>query len=147
MSALLFVMALLAGATLPTQAGINSGLQAHWAGSPVLASLVSFSVGTAALVCWCLVTRTAPAVPVPGTTQWWHWTGGLLGAFFVSAVTFLAPRLGATTMVALILAGQVTASVLLDHFGVLGYQARSVNLPRLAGLVMVGAGVYLIRRF
>jgi transporter family-2 protein len=50
-------------------------------------------------------------------------------------------------MVALILAGQVAASVLLDHFGVLGYQARSVNLPRLAGLVMVGAGVYLIRRF
>lgn len=147
MGALWLVLAVLAGATLPTQAGINSGLQVHWAGNPVLASLVSFSVGTLALVVWCLVMRIGPAMPATGTTQWWHWTGGLLGAFFVSAVTYLAPRLGATSMVMLILAGQVCASVLLDHFGVLGYSQKALNLPRLIGLVMVGGGVYLIRRF
>ncbi len=140
-------LALLAGATLPTQAGINAQLQLHWARHPALASLVSFTVGTLALVGYCVAAR----VPFPSlagtTTQWWHWVGGLLGAVFVTVVTFLAPRLGAATMVGLVVAGQMIASVGLDHFGALGYAERPVTLMRLAGIAMLVGGVVLIRRF
>ncbi len=140
-------LALLAGATLPTQAGINAQLQLHWARHPALASLVSFTVGTLALILYCVAAR----VPFPSfagsTTQWWHWVGGLLGALFVTVVTFLAPRLGAATMVGLVVAGQMLASVGLDHFGLLGYAERPLSLMRLVGVALLVFGVILIRRF
>ncbi|GFM32362.1 DMT family transporter [Desulfovibrio subterraneus] len=148
MNALFLIgLALLAGATLPTQAGINAQLQLHWAKHPALASLVSFSVGTAALVAYCVAAR----VPFPSlagsTTQWWHWIGGLLGAVFVTVVTFLAPRLGAATMVGLVIAGQMIASVSLDHFGLLGYAERPLSMMRFVGVALLVCGVVLIRRF
>lgn len=140
-------IALLAGATLPTQAGINAQLQLHWARNPALASLVSFTVGTLALIGYCVAAR----IPFPSfagaTTQWWHWIGGLLGAVFVTAVTFLAPRLGAATMVGLVIAGQMLASVGLDHFGLLGYAQRPLSGLRLLGVGLLVSGVLLIRRF
>ncbi|MGJ3524138.1 DMT family transporter [Nitratidesulfovibrio sp. D1] len=146
MEQLLWIMlALLAGATLPTQAGINAALQADWARHPALASLISFTVGTAALALYVLASR----IPFPSvsTSSAWQWTGGLLGAFFVTVVTFLAPRLGATAMIALVLAGQMAASVTLDHFGLLGYPERPLGLARFAGLTLVAVGVFLVRRF
>lgn len=138
-------LALLAGAALPAQAGINAALQADWARHPALASLVSFGVGTAALALYVLAAR----LPFPSVSMSsaWQWTGGLLGAFFVTVVTFLAPRLGATAMVALVLAGQVAASAALDHHGLLGYPQRPLGPLRLLGLALMAAGVFLVRRF
>ena len=75
------------------------------------------------------------------------WTGGALGAYFVAATIFLAPKLGATTMVALLLAGQMVASLALDHFGLLGYPIHPVSLGRIAGVVMIAGGVMLVRNF
>ncbi len=144
---LLFLIALLAGFSVPTQAGINAQLNL-WTRSPVLASAISFAVGTLALVAYTLVAR----IPMPSLASlsghpWWIWTGGALGAFFVAATIILAPKLGATTMVALILAGQMVASLLLDHFGWLGYPLHPVSLGRVAGVLLVCAGIWLIRFF
>ena len=141
------LFALIAGFTLPTQAGINAQLQIHWAKHPALASLISFAVGTLCLTFYCLAMR----IPLPSlagsSTQWWHWVGGVLGAVFVTAVTFLAPRLGAVTMVGLVIAGQMIASVLLDHYGLLGFAHKPLSLMRLVGVFMLISGVMLIRRF
>ncbi len=45
----------------------------------------------------------------------------------------VAPRLGAATMIATIIAGQMLASLLLDHFGVAGYAHHPVNAWRIDG--------------
>ena len=141
------LLALIAGFTLPTQAGINAQLQTHWAKHPALASLVSVAVGTICLTVYCLFMR----IPLPSlagsTTQWWHWVGGALGAVFVTAVTFLAPRLGAVTMVGLVIAGQMLASVILDHYGLLGFSQKPLNVMRIVGIMMLIGGVLLVRRF
>ncbi len=147
MNAFWIGIALLAGVTLPSQAGINAQLQAHWARHPALAALISFGVGTIALLVYCLAARIPLLDSSASGTQWWHWTGGLLGAVFVTTVTFLAPRLGATTMVGLIIAGQMLASVSLDHFGLLGYAERPLSLLRFVGVALLVGGVLLIRRF
>lgn len=144
MQTVLLLMGLLAGAVLPTQAGINASLTAEWAKNPVLAACVSFAVGTLALIGWVVVARLPLASPAG--TSWWHWTGGILGAFFVAAVTFLAPRLGAVTTVVLVIAGQLVAAALLDHFGLLGYRQRGFDLMRGVGIALVLCGVYLVRR-
>ena len=146
MELFLIFLVVLAGATMPVQAGINAQLQAHWANSSVLAALISFAVGTLGLAVVVLASRI-PIPPLVGKTALWHWSGGLLGAYFVTIMAFLAPRMGAAALVAFILAGQVGMSLICDQFGLLGYAQRAATWPRLLGLVMVGGGVFLIRRF
>jgi transporter family-2 protein len=138
-------MALLAGISVPTQAGINAQL-GLWTRSPVLAAAISFAVGTLTLIIYTLVTR----IPMPNLANasghpWWIWIGGALGAFFVTATIILVPKLGATTMVTLVLAGQMFASLLLDHFGGLGYPVHPISLGRIAGVLLVCGGVWLIK--
>ena len=141
------LMALAAGLSVPTQAGINSQL-GLWTRSPVLAATISFAVGTLTLIIYSAVTRIPlPSLTTAGDHPWWIWTGGAFGAFFVTATIILVPKLGATTMVALILAGQMVASLLLDHFGVLGYPLHPISLGRVAGVILLGIGVWLVKFF
>ncbi|MGK2905092.1 MAG: DMT family transporter [Desulfuromonadales bacterium] len=144
---LFILMALVAGMSVPTQAGINAQL-GLWTRSPVLASTISFMVGTLTLILYSLVTRIPlPSLATAGNHPWWIWIGGSLGAFFVTATIILVPKLGATAMVALILAGQMFTSLLLDHFGWLGYPLQPISLGRVAGVIMVCGGIWLIKFF
>ena len=140
------VLAILAGAVISVQAGINYQLQMHWAQSPILAAFISFFVGTLGLLLCLLVTRT-PIPPFPDKIIPWHWIGGLMGAFLVTVTVIAAPRLGATTMMALVLAGQIGISLVLDHFGLVGYAQKMISWQRVLGAVLVGCGVYLVRRY
>jgi transporter family-2 protein len=144
---LYFLFALAAGALLPFQAGVNAQLS-HWLGSPIRASFVSFLVGTLAL----LVLSIAILKPLPSggrlaAAPWWVWIGGFLGAFYVAASIVTAPRLGAVTLIAIIVAGQSVSSVLVDHFGWVGFKEHPVSLGRLAGVGLLFAGVALVRIF
>ena len=143
----MILMAVAAGAMMPIQAGVNStlALQTH---SSLMAAMVSFVVGSIALVVIVLAMR----LPMPGVgalkaAPWWSWTGGLLGAFFVAASVILVPKLGAATMMATFLAGHLTASVVLDHFGWATFPQHDLSLGRVAGVLLLFAGVFLIRRY
>jgi transporter family-2 protein len=141
------LLALAAGATVPTQAGINARLN-QFTQSPVLSAGVSFAVGTLVLVVYAAALRIGlPPLSAAAGHPWWIWTGGALGAFFVSAVIVLAVKLGATSMVALVLAGQLITSITLDHYGILGYPVHPVNGWRIVGVMLLFAGAYLIKRF
>ena len=136
-----------AGAMLPVQFGINAQL-ADWVGSPLRATLVSFVVGTLALLMAMLVVaRGWPSAERLGDAPWWVWLGGLLGAFYVLGSVVTAPKLGAATLVALILAGQAVASLVVDHFGWVGFEENPVTPGRLAGMALVAVGVALVRAF
>lgn len=139
------LFALLVGLVLPLQAGINSQLRIH-VGHPLWAALVSFSGGTLALAVVLTVARVPwPAVGWIGRVPWWQWTGGLLGATFVTSAIVLAPRLGAATLVAAVVAGQMIGSLLIDHYGVAGYAQHPASLVRVIGVALVVAGVALIQ--
>lgn len=137
------LFALLAGAMLPIQFGINAQL-AHWVGGSMRAAFVSFVVGAAALLIAVLVAQRGWPDRA-GDAPWWVWTGGLLGAFYVLGSIVTAPKLGAATLVALILAGQAVASLLVDHFGWVGFPENPVTPVRLAGVGLLAAGVVLVR--
>lgn len=144
---LLLPVALVAGMALSTQFAVNTQLRTV-VGGPVAAAAVSFLIGTVFLVIAALaVTRSMPAFGEITSSPWWIWTGGLLGAFFVFASVILTPRLGAATTVGLVLTGQVTASIILDHFGLLRLPVHEATLPRLAGALLIVAGVVLVQRF
>ena len=142
---LLFAFA--AGVVLPFQAGINAEL-AEWVQSPVRAAFVSFLVGTVILLLAALlVTRPLPSGNRLADAPWWVWVGGALGAFYVAGSIVTAPKLGAATLIALVVAGQALASVVVDHFGWVGFEAKPVTIGRIAGITLLGAGVVLVRYF
>jgi bacterial/archaeal transporter family-2 protein len=137
------LFALAAGAMLPIQFGINAQLAA-WVGGSLRAAFVSFLVGAASL--FLAVLATARGWPErAGDAPWWVWTGGLLGAFYVLGSIVTAPKVGATTLVALILAGQAIASLLVDHFGWVGFEEHPISVLRVVGILLLAGGVALVR--
>ena len=115
-------------------------------GSPLLAAVVNFVVGLGALV---LVSVASGARWAPGSTSAvpaWAWFGGVLGALYVASTTVLGPRLGAAALLALTLAGQMAAALVVDHYGVIGFPQAPVTPVRLIGVVLLLAGVLLIMR-
>jgi bacterial/archaeal transporter family-2 protein len=141
------ILAFAIGASLPPQAALNNKLAVIMQ-SPALAALLSFFVGIVALLLYCFIggvplsklslARNAPPVLL---------LGGIIGAVYVSMVTFLVPRLGVALMFSLIIAGQMLITLLFDHYGILGVPIKEINLPRLAGVLMIIGGVVLIRRY
>ena len=144
---LYLLLALAAGAMMPTQAAINNKL-AVAVDSPITAAFISFFVGTVALFVYVVASGTplgsiASAKDAPPIA----WIGGLLGAFFVTAAVTLVPRLGVAMTFSLIIAGQMLVTIVIDHFGLLGVPVKEVSLVRVGGIMLITAGVVLIRRF
>ncbi|MGB1238692.1 MAG: DMT family transporter [Pseudomonadales bacterium] len=135
-----------AGAMLPMQAGVNSQLARSGAGA-LWAAGISFFCGTLALLAIFALSRQSwPPLEQLKAAPLWAWSGGFMGAFFVSCMAFFAPKLGAATLLALIIAGQMSASVTLDHYGWLGFDVQSINVGRIAGLALIALGIFLIKR-
>jgi transporter family-2 protein len=140
------LLALVAGALLPVQTGVNLQLRGAL-GQPLAAALVSFIVGTIGL--GLLVGALRVQVPAAAAWErgvWWHWVGGLLGAVYIVAAIVLAPRLGAATLVAALVAGQMVASLLIDHYGWVGFAVHSMSPLRVLGAALVVGGVMLVQR-
>ncbi len=143
----LLFLAIAAGFCLPTQAGVNANLNLLTRSS-ILSAAISFAVGTIVLVIYALILKTPlPAAESISRSPWWIWIGGIIGAFFVVSTIILAPRLGAGAMVASVVAGQMLASMVLDHFGFIGYPVHPISTLRLVGVIMLFGGVILIRWF
>lgn len=143
---LFLLLALAAGVLLPVQAGLNAQLRSAL-GSPIAAAFVSFLVGTATLAAATLVFRVSfPVTRAWALTPVVQWTGGIIGAVYVLAAVVLAPKLGAGTLVASVVAGQMITSLLLDHYGLIGFPIHSLSPVRLIGAALVIAGVVLIQR-
>lgn len=132
---------------MPTQAAINNRLAGH-VESPILSAFISFAVGTLALFLYILATgvplgNLASAKNAPLIA----WTGGILGAFFVTATVVLVPRIGVALAFSLIIAGQMLITLIIDHFGMLGVPEKPVSLMRVLGATLITIGVILIRKF
>jgi transporter family-2 protein len=138
-------LAVLVGIGLTLQIGLNAIVGARL-GSPLAAAAVNFGVGLVALVAITAIAapRLQPAsmASVPG----WAWSAGLLGAAYVAATTVLGPRLGAATLLALTLVGQLSAAVVVDHFGIVGFPQHTFGWPRAVGIALLLAGTLLIVR-
>jgi transporter family-2 protein len=140
------LLALAAGMCVPVQAGINARLGSH-VGGPTAAAFISFLVGTITLAVFLVAAKGGLNLrDAAAQTNWWHWSGGVLGAFFVSSTIFLAPRLGATTMLATIVFAQMLASLLVDHYGLLDYPIKTASPTRILGVALVVLGVILVRK-
>jgi transporter family-2 protein len=136
---------LLAGGMIALQAPTNVML-ARAGGSPILAALISFSVGTASLAAVWLASGSRPGAAAFAGLPWYAWLGGVYGAIYVAVAAFAAPRIGLASLITLGVAGQILMALWLDHVGALGLPRTPVSLARIGGAILVVAGVVLVRR-
>ena len=140
-----FFIALLIGCGGPIQAGINSTL-AKTLGHPLLGAVTNTMVATLAI----LIVMILFKVPLPTfksivSAPWWAWCGGIIGAFAVFGALNYAPKMGAAAYVSVTVLGIVSASLILDHFGAIGFQKHPITFGKLFGAGMVVCGMTIIQ--
>jgi transporter family-2 protein len=141
----LLLLAAFAGAVVPFQSAINSNL-ARGLGHPLWATLASLLVSVLVLLPVILTLRLPlPSLGIISKVPLWMWAGGAFGVCFVALAVMLLPKLGASGFVALALAGQVIASMLLDHFGLFGLVEKQLSMSRVLGALLLIGGVVLIQ--
>ena len=140
------IIALVSGTFLPIQAALNTRLGKS-IDNPAIAALISFVVGAIALSLYVMITRQSVSLASIKTVPAYAWLGGLLGAFYVTAIIFAFPRIGPALTFGLIVTGQMIIAILLEHFNILVDQQHSINIWRIFGVLMVIVGVIIIRKF
>src|SRR3954451_19545791 len=133
-----------ASALVAAQAPINSHLGK--AVGTFQAAFVSFGIGTLALSVIVLFAAGGYGAIDLGSVRWYYLTGGLLGVVFVSTLLVTVRPLGASGILAAGLVGQLTASVIIDKYGLLGLERTAISANRVIGLALVAAGAWLVTR-
>lgn len=136
------IIALAAGVALATQSAINTQLAKAMSGEAVIATFISFAVGTIVLffIAWVKTDLWGNLSTVP-SQPWWKLIGGILGAIVVFTTVLLAPKLGITAMLFFIIVGQLITAATIDHFGLIGMPIREVNITKFIGLIIVAFGL------
>jgi bacterial/archaeal transporter family-2 protein len=142
-----FLFALVAGAAITVQAGSNSQLKQSL-GNPIGALVVNYVLALMTIVLVAVIARVSiPAAHKITSTPWWAWTGGLLGILYGLAVVFLASQMGAATLIAAVVTGQLVFSVVVDNFGWIGFEIHHASPLRILGCVLMVTGLAFIARF
>ncbi len=140
------LLTFVAGAFLPVQAGLNARM-GKAGGNAVYASMFSFAVGMVALVLYILLTRQSVSWSGVKAAPLSLWAGGLLGAFYVTIIVLAFPKLGPGLTFGLIVAGQMLISILLEHYNILVAQQQPISFMKVLGVILIVAGVIIVRKF
>jgi transporter family-2 protein len=125
---------------------LNANLRAQLS-SAIWSGFASYLVGVLCMTALAgALQEPFPSTAMMARIPWWAWSGGLFGAIFIGISILVAHQLGAATLIALLVTGQMTAAIILDHFGWLGLTQRPVDIPRMIGVCLLIGGVLLIRR-
>jgi transporter family-2 protein len=140
-------MALVSGALIPVQAASNAALSRTIGDNVPFAALTLFVLAAVATAAAMLLSgKPLPAGDALKLAPWWSFSGGLIVAFYVFTITFLSPRLGVGTAIALIVAGQVLSALTIDHFGLLRSLQFTLTPTRIAGAALMIFGAFLALR-
>jgi len=144
---LILALVVLAGTLQPVQVAANTRLR-EAVGSPVMAAMLSFLVGVSALLLLQIFGVPGGRGRLSGATAapWWAWVGGLSGVLSVVVAIIALPHNNAATVIAMTILGQLTASVVIDHFGWLNVPQVSAGFRRILGCALLVLGAYLIQK-
>ena len=144
----LYGFALLAGLASAVAPGQNATLAKSFA-RPLLAGVVSLLVSIATIGMIVLATGQfgLPGADRLAEVPWWAWFGGLMSAGLMMAQLFISRKIGAATFLGLIVTAGVITSILLDHFGLVGFKVHPASLWRILGGALMIGGVGLVARF
>ena len=145
MKALNYLIVALAGLSFVFQQAVNSNLRVQIS-SPWWAGFISYLGGTLVMLIAAIALRQPLSFASISATSPMSWTGGIFGAIYIGVSILMLPKLGAASVIALLVAGQMMGSMVFDHFGLLGVPVQPVNPARIVGGLMLIGGVVLIRQ-
>jgi len=139
-------LALITGALIPVQAATNAAFSKS-VGNATITTLMVLIVGLIGMCVFALFSRA----PLPTRQQLssapgYSYLGGLIVATYIIMITVLVPRIGVGTSIGLIVTGQIICAVLIDHFGLFNVTQHPVSITRLAGMLLMIFGVYLVMK-
>jgi transporter family-2 protein len=139
------ILTAIGGGLIALQAPINSHLGK--AIGTFQAALLSFVIGTLALGVIAALAKGGLGQIADARHLSWYWfLGGLLGAVYVTTVLVTVRTLGAGGVTAATISAQLTMSVIVDRFGLLGVEKTPITIGRIAGIALLAAGVFLVVR-
>ena len=126
------LLGIFSGLITPVQTAVNTRL-GRSIGSPLRASLVSFSVGLIAMLTLTLLLGPYPLIPATAANgPWWMWFAGVFGVTFLTGNVLLLPKLGSLKTVIMPVTGQIVMGLLIDTFGWFGPTAQPISTPSAA---------------
>jgi transporter family-2 protein len=138
------ILMVLAGIGIPLLAALNASLGTRL-GSPVAAALVLFCVALSATLAVWLASGASGLARLSEAPR--HlFAGGLLVAFYVLSITYVAPRFGVGNAVFFVLLGQLVSAAAIDHFGLFGARVAPLEPTRALGIAVMALGVWLTQR-
>lgn len=144
MNYLLITLVALSGAGLSVQAVVNAQMR-QYVGHSISTAVISFLVGLAVLVIAMLAVGATPSSNSLKQMPWWGWIGGLLGAIFITVSAYSVRSLGTTLFFGIVIASQLTAALLIDHYGLFGQVKDEISIPKIIGIALLAAGTIVIK--
>ena len=146
----IYLYAALAGGLTNIQVGADVRLS-KGLGNPSLTAAVVLTSGflTTLVILggwWMFAGVALPKREDLATIPWWAWAGGGLQALTIFAVFLTAGRAGAALFSALTVTGGAIFSLVLDQYGLVGFEPHPVNWSRIAGTVLLIGGTVLLSR-
>jgi bacterial/archaeal transporter family-2 protein len=144
---LIYLAAIAAGAANPGQAGANSELR-RTIEQPLVAAIWVYLSGLASILFIQFILRQGwPTSDKIAHTPWWAWTGGLISIASTMAGISLAQRLGSGVFTGLSVTASLAISIILDHFGWIGFKVHPASWPRVLGCGLMVLGLWLVAKF
>ncbi|HEY4378898.1 MAG TPA: DMT family transporter [Acidobacteriaceae bacterium] len=148
---MLYIVIAMTGFLIAIQAGCNATLEKSLQ-NPVLSAFLSFCAGTAALLLAFAIYAAITRTPMPRAAQWssvpwWGWVGGALGAIYILCMVLTAEKVGSGIFVGLTVTATIVASLVMDHYGLLGFKQHPASPGRILGGALMVAGMLLIGKF
>lgn len=135
---------LLAGIGIPLLAALNAALGVR-IGSPAAAATVLFAVAFTATVVVMLVTGPQALAKVASAPK--HlFLAGVLVAFYVLTITYIAPTFGVGNAVFFVLLGQLISAAAIDQFGLFGARISPMDGTRALGISLMALGVFITQK-
>jgi transporter family-2 protein len=144
---LIYLAAIAAGAANPGQAGTNAELRKS-IGQPVFAALWVYASGLIGVLLVQVIVREAwPGEQKFAAAPWWAWMGGFISIASTVAGLMLAQRLGSGVFTGISLTASLAMSVILDHFGWIGFKVHPASWPRVLGCLLMVVGLWFVSKF
>lgn len=135
---------LAAGIGIPVLAALNAAL-GRFVGAPAVAATLLFVVALASALVVALVTQPQAFAKVPAAPKHLFFAGVLI-AFYVLTITWIAPIIGVGNAVFFVLIGQMISAAVIDHFGLFGASVTPLSLTRASGIAVMAVGVFLTQK-
>ena len=142
------LLVLISGILVPVQSAMNARMR-HFVENPFYSSVINSVVGAVAIVLVAIVVQSlrpegswqgAPSAP------WWAWCGGIVGMFYITVALLSIAKTGASSFSATVIAGQMIGAIVIDNYGWLHLPQQPLNASRLAGVLLLLGGAWLIQR-